>query len=106
MEHSPENTARALGRCSAQPGCFGRSRQRSAPRTAHTPSTGVRYTIGRMNREVWTPCPDWRRSARSCGALPRPRRRQMPPANVWRRCLRMPLSRAGSLAARCKATTR
>ena len=61
------------------------------------------YTIGRMNREVWTPCPDCE-EARVAAEAPKPRRRQMPPANSLEALLwGCRLSRAGSLAARCKA---
>lgn len=58
MEHSPENTAQSIGQLlDTSKDALGEVGKECATHGAYT-STGVRYKIGRMNREVWTPCPD------------------------------------------------
>ena len=59
MEHSPENTAQSIGPLlDYSQGCFGRSRQGVLhARRIHLDWCALAQS-GRMNREVWTPCPD------------------------------------------------
>ena len=58
MEHSPENPAQSAGKLlDTSKDVLGEVGKECSTHGAYT-STGVRYKIGRMNREVWTPCPD------------------------------------------------
>ena len=59
MEHSPENnSAQTIGQLlDTSKDALGEVGKDCATHGAYT-SSGMRYKIGRMNREVWTPCPD------------------------------------------------